>query len=115
MKILLVEDDSNVSWIVVTMLRNHGHAVVVADSPKSAARALSYSKTFDRVLTDFQMPLSGGIEVIKMAKEACPETKVCLMSGQLDDTLKKMAEEAGADCTIAKPFAFAELRKVLDI
>ncbi len=80
MKILLVEDNYEVSLITVEYLTELGHhAVAVADA-ESAVKRLG-GHTFDVVMTDVSLPGMSGIDLAKEIIKQYPALPVVISSG----------------------------------
>ena len=66
MKIMLAEDDTNISTIAkISLEQLGGHKVTYAKDGEEALRLLLSSETFDVVLLDEMMPKMSGISVCK--------------------------------------------------
>lgn len=80
--ILVVDDDVHVLKLVAGFLRDSGHNILTAEN---AAAALALAKTHEGsihlLLSDFEMPEMGGIELATALTLARPEIKVLMMSG----------------------------------
>ena len=100
-KILVVDDDPQVSEVLELMLKKLGHKVTVFNTGKKAVSAFTDGQ-YNMVITDLGMPDLTGREVAKAIKEKKPDTPVLLITGwgvQLE--LDEMPE---IDGLIAKPF-----------
>ena len=108
LKILLVEDDPEMTDHIVHALQEHGHDVEVSrDGHNGAARARSGEHA--ALIVDRMLPGMDGLSLVQQLRaEACrtPVLFLTTMNG-LDDRVEGL--EAGADDYLAKPFAFAEL------
>jgi DNA-binding NtrC family response regulator len=103
MKILLVEDEVTIAVTLADDLEAAGHSVEhVADGSKAIARLAE--EAFDCVVSDVRLPGADGLEVLRAAKRARPETEVLLMTAYatIDHVVAAMRE--GADDYIQKPF-----------
>jgi two-component system chemotaxis response regulator CheY len=109
--ILVIDDDVAVRSILGRMLARAGYTVVEAGDTHAGLAALQ-AHPIDLVITDIVMPGSGGYQVIRMVKTLRPQAKVLAISGGRVFTARDMLESAaavGADWTLAKPVAQAEL------
>lgn len=100
-RIMLVDDDPQVSEVLDLMLKKLGHEVTVINSGRAAISAFKDGQ-YDLVITDLGMPDVTGREVAKAVKKEKPGTPVLLITGwgvQLE--LDEMPE---IDGLIAKPF-----------
>ncbi len=109
MRILLVEDDPEVSAFIVKGLRESGHTVEHADNGRDGL-FLAASETFDIILLDRMLP--GGIDglrILETLRSQENKTPVLIISAlaQVDERVRGL--KAGGDDYLTKPFAFAEL------
>ena len=101
-KILLVDDDAEVSDVLGLMLQQLGCKVRVTSSGKEALRAFKRGD-YGLVITDLGMPDMSGTDVAKAVKGARPETPVILITGWgIQVGLKELPE---IDGVIEKPFS----------
>ena len=103
-KILLVDDDPEVSEVLELMLDQIGNEVTVVSQGQEAITRFEQGD-YDLVITDLGMPDISGWEVAKAVKQKSPGTPVVLITGwgvQLDS---EQRNESGVDGVIAKPFS----------
>jgi len=101
-KILLVDDDPEVSDILGLTLQQLGHRVRIATSGKEALSALKQGD-YRLVITDLGMPDMSGRDVARAVKDLKPGTPVMLITGWgVQPDSEKMAE---IDGVIEKPFS----------
>ncbi len=107
MKILLAEDDVDLSDVTAFALRRQGFAVLLA---YSGAQALQHHKDErpDVVLLDLTLPGPDGLEVLRRIREHA-ETPVIVLTGRADEGSMVEAFSAGADDYVTKPFSFRQL------
>lgn len=108
MRILIIEDDVEISGFILKSLQQHGHvADVISDGIDGLSAAVS--GTYDAIILDRMLPRLDGISVIKALRSEGIKTPVIFLSalGDLDYRLEGL--KAGADDYLAKPFAFSEL------
>ena len=77
MKVLLVEDEETIAVTLGDDLRAAGHEVRHTPDGKEALHILK-SEVFDCVITDVRLPGADGMQVLRAAKEARPETEVLI-------------------------------------
>lgn len=114
--ILVIDDEPGVRQTVHRILILAGHSVVEAEDG-AAALSQMRSEAPAVVLTDILMPGTEGIETIFKIRRALPETRIIAMSGggQAGNfDFLKLAERAGADAVLAKPFRAVELTEAVD-
>ncbi len=83
MKILVVDDNSDIRDIVVRMLKSLGHDVITADDGKPGAR-LCLTERPDLTITDMSMLHMDGPEMIENVRKRWPEARFLGMSASTD-------------------------------
>ena len=108
MRLLVVEDQKDLSEIIVRKLKNEGYAVDACYDGKDALNYLA-SADYDGVLLDIMLPGLTGIGVLKKMRGDGDSTPVLLLTalGSVDDRVAGL--DAGADDYLTKPFDFDEL------
>ena len=107
MRILVVDDDVNVSEVVERYLRREGFEVeVVADGRVAVDRALAAPP--DLVVLDLMLPGLDGLEVCRRLRALAP-VPVIMLTARGDESDRVIGLELGADDYVAKPFSPKEL------
>lgn len=82
MKVLLVEDESDLLSLVSEALDHHGVTVTEAESGGKALEVLSKGNPFDVLVSDIAMPGNiSGIDVAYEVLKAYPNMRIILTSG----------------------------------
>lgn len=110
-KILVVEDDQFFREALKDFLTKN-YSVLEAPNGQSAKEILSMQEDIDLVLSDIQMPVCNGIELLEWSKKNKPIPFV-IMTGFSTVLETKSAYEIGAKGFIAKPFKTADLMSTL--
>lgn len=107
-KILLVEDDSTLSFIVEDALTREGFDVVCASNGKSGLKMFEESNP-DMIVADVMMPKIDGFEMVRKIRLTSPAVPVLFLTARtaLDDVVKGF--ELGANDYLRKPFQILEL------
>lgn len=107
-KVLLVEDDSTLSFIVEDALTREGFEVATANNGESGLRKFEEFHP-DVVVADVMMPKMDGFEMVKLIRLKSPHTPVLFLTARtaLDDVVHGF--EIGANDYIRKPFQISEL------
>lgn len=114
MKILLIEDEVQVSGFIRQGLEEQHHEVEVAYDGTLGER-LGLSRAYDVVILDIVIPGINGFELCKTLKKEKPQLPV-LMLTTLSTTADKLTGfDAGADDYLVKPFEFEELLARLNV
>ena len=106
-KILVVDDERQITRVLKTTLSSHGYAIRTAADGDEAVHIIDeWSPAL--VITDLRMPNMNGVELCRhvRAKSAIP---IIVLSVRGDEHTKVEALDAGADDYITKPFGVSEL------
>lgn len=108
MRILLVEDDANLSEDLRAQLTMEHFEVDVAFDGLIAERLIQRNR-YDCILLDVNIPGKNGYDLIKSIRYRQISTPVIMITafGEIEDKLTGF--ESGADDYITKPFYFKEL------
>lgn len=108
MRLLLAEDERELSNALVAILKHNNYSV---DAVYDGADALNYgmSENYDGIILDIMMPKMNGIEVLKRLREKGLDTPVLLLTAksEIDDKISGL--DSGADDYLTKPFVMGEL------
>lgn len=106
-KILLVEDESNIRNMVMTMLENAGYQIITAETCGRAVMMYA-SHLPDLVILDLGLPDKDGMYLLETIRRESM-TPVIVLSARTDEGDKVQALDAGANDYVTKPFGSAEL------
>jgi two-component system OmpR family response regulator len=108
MRLLLVEDDTEVANYLTKGLKENGFVVDHASDGKEGL-FLATSEGYDVMIIDRMLPALDGLVIVKSVRAAGKITPVLILStlGEVDDRVEGL--QAGADDYLTKPFAFSEL------
>jgi DNA-binding response OmpR family regulator len=108
MKILIVEDEEELSKNIATYLKQESYICDLAYDYKSALDKI-YEFDYDCILLDITLPDGNGLNILKDLKDNKKADGVIIVSAKdaLDDKLKGL--KLGADDYISKPFHLSEL------
>ena len=107
-RLLIVEDDRTFAKIISSFLQKNDFEVEVCVKGQEAFKKLE-EKRFDLVITDFRLPDTTGIEVLRHLKESNIQIPVILMTGYSDIRIAVNAMKLGAHDYIVKPINPDEL------
>ena len=108
MRLLVVEDDPQISDFVAGGLRQAGYAVdTVADGEGALRQALAVD--YDAAVVDLMLPRRDGLSLIEALRQRGVAMPVLILSAKrsVDDRVRGL--QTGGDDYLTKPFAFAEL------
>ncbi len=108
MRILLAEDEQQLSRAVAAVLTHMKYEVDVADNGLEAVD-LAASNTYDCMVLDIMMPVMDGIEALTKIRASGDVTPVIMLTAKAEVSDRVAGLDAGADDYLTKPFAIAEL------
>lgn len=106
-KILIVEDEEDISNFLSALLTANGYVVLCAQSGREAI-SLAASHTPDLVLLDLGLPDVEGMAVLADIR-SWSDMPVIIVSARQDETEKVDTLDAGANDYVTKPFGNGEL------
>lgn len=114
MKILIIEDDKQVSEYVAKGIKEAGHNIDCASDGKDGL-FLATTEQYDAMIFDRMLPSLDGLTILKTIRGSGNDTPVLILSalGDVDDKVKGL--RAGGDDYLVKPFAFAELLARIEV
>lgn len=107
-RLLLVEDDPNLGFIVKDNLEDRGYHVTLCENGAIAEEILEKEK-FDLLLLDVMLPKKDGFSIAEDIRAKNVKTPIIFMTARemLEDKIRGF--RAGADDYITKPFELEEL------
>lgn len=116
MRILVVEDETELADAIAAGLRREGYAVDVANDVAGAVDRLVVS-TYDLVTLDLNLPDGDGLELARRLREdpdlapidGGPQPRILMVTARDAIGERVSGLDEGADDYLVKPFAFAEL------
>src|SRR3982074_2566895 len=106
-RILVVDDEQEITLVLRSGLAKHGYDVRVAGEGE-AALDLFQAWTPDLVITDLSMPNMNGLKLCQRLREIS-SVPIIVLSVKGEEATKVEALDAGADDYITKPFGMDEL------
>ncbi len=111
-RVLIADDEESIRHVLVTLLGERGFEVRAVADGEEALRELS-TADFDALVTDVRMPKLNGLDLVRAAQTASPETTIIVMSAYGSHDLAIEAMKAGAYDYLGKPFRPDEVLLVL--
>ena len=106
-RVLVVDDEVQITRVLRRSLSGHGYEVQTAADGEEALEAFKSWKP-DLVVTDLAMPNMSGLELCRRLR-AASAVPIIVLSAKGDERIKVEALDAGADDYITKPFGMDEL------
>jgi two-component system chemotaxis response regulator CheY len=104
MKVLIADDSESLRQIVEFTLTENGHEVTAAPDGKAALE--KFSADYKLVITDLNMPVMNGIELIKAIRAGNVNkfVPIIMLTTESEEQKRNEAKQAGATAWITKPF-----------
>ncbi|MDT4969376.1 MAG: two-component system, OmpR family, operon response regulator KdpE [Acidobacteriota bacterium] len=106
-RILIVDDEPQLTRVLRTGLKSHGYDVRVAADGQSGLEAFGDWQP-DLLLTDLAMPNVDGLELCRRVR-AVSQIPIIVLSAKGEEKTKVEALDIGADDYVTKPFGIDEL------
>jgi CheY-like chemotaxis protein len=109
-KVLVVDDEIHIVHVVAIKLRNNGYEVVSAENGAEAFE-LACQENPDIIVTDFQMPVMTGLELVEKLRQ-CEQTRnipVILLTARNFAISQEQQEQLQISDCLSKPFSPKEL------
>ncbi len=108
MKILLVDDEKELTVPLSKVLSHEGYQVDVADNGRDGSK-LAQNNNYDLLILDWMLPKKSGLEICRELRSRSLNTPVLFLTAKdtIDDRV--LGLDAGADDYIIKPFELREL------
>ena len=108
MKLLLAEDEKELSNALVAVLKANNYIV---DAVYDGADAYDWAVTddYDGIILDIMMPKRNGIDVLAQLRKDGIKTPVLLLTAKSEVEDRVLGLDTGADDYLTKPFAMKEL------
>ena len=116
-KVLVVDDEIHIVHVVAIKLRNNGYEVIPAENGADALELACKEKP-DIIVTDFQMPVMTGLELVEKLRrnEATKDIPVIMLTARGFAVEDEQKEDLQISRFLSKPFSPKELlRSIEDI
>jgi two-component system alkaline phosphatase synthesis response regulator PhoP len=115
LKVLVVDDEIHIVQVVAVKLRNNGFDVITCENGAQALE-LASNENPDIIVTDFQMPVMTGLELIEnlRSRPATADIPVILLTARgfaIEDGQK---ENLKISACVSKPFSPRELLQSIE-
>lgn len=107
-KILIVEDDRQLSATIVDWLTTQGHVPEPVYKGTDGLERLKFYK-YDVVVLDWELPGLSGPDLCRQYRDAGGQTPILMLTGKKEVEEKETGLDSGADDYLTKPFHMKEL------
>lgn len=108
MKILLAEDEKDMSAALVAILTHSGYEVDPVYDGEAAVQ-MAQQHSYDCMVFDIMMPKLDGVQALQQIRDGGDVTPVIMLTAKSEVADRINGLDAGADDYLTKPFAMAEL------
>jgi two-component system alkaline phosphatase synthesis response regulator PhoP len=114
-KVLVVDDEIHIIHVVAIKLRNNGYEVITAANGAEAFE-LARSEKPDILVTDFQMPVMSGLELVGKIRqtETTRDIPVILLTARSFAIEDEQREQLRISDCLSKPFSPKELLRSIE-
>lgn len=109
MKILIIEDEKELSDNIVTFLNSENYLCEQAFTHDEASMKVNVYE-YDCIVLDITLPDGNGLDILKQIRENQNQVGVIIVSAKDSIKDKIIGLEVGADDYLAKPFSLPELK-----
>jgi DNA-binding response OmpR family regulator len=108
MKILLIEDESDLAQSIVILLSKEGYSIEWVDKYKEAVKRID-QRNYDCFLVDISLPDGNGLNIVRLLKEINTDSGIIVITAKNSFNDRIEGLDLGADDYLSKPFHLAEL------
>jgi len=108
-KILLVEDEQHISFMLQYNLQAEGYEIVAAMNGKTALNLYQSEKPFDAIILDVNLPEVDGFQILEQIRLEDTRTGILMLTARASDQDRLVGLTGGADDYLTKPFNLLEL------
>ena len=108
MRILVIEDFIDISYMMKIELEKYGYSVDVSNNGEEGEEK-AYVNSYDVILLDLILPDKSGIDILKFLRTNKINTPVIVVSARSEESVIIQALNNGADDFIIKPFSYEVL------
>jgi CheY-like chemotaxis protein len=114
-EVLVADDEPAVALAIKSALRFCGYSVCTVHDGKAALeRVQAEPNRFSAVLSDHNMPVLGGVALVKALRAERYPGRIVIISGYLTRENEVQYKELGVDQILSKPFNLERLRLALE-
>ena len=108
MKILLAEDEEQLSRVLVAAMKSVNYDVDAVFNGRDAVE-LAKKNSYDVIILDIMMPIMDGITALKQIRKSGDKTYVLMLTAKAEIDDRVTGLDSGADDYLTKPFSYNEL------
>ncbi len=109
----IFDDDENILELCSFILEQKGYTIKTYENCNNIVEHLKQDKP-DLIFMDNWIPEMGGIQATKLIKADAELRDIPVIYFSANNDIKLLAEKAGADKYLAKPFDITELEQIVE-
>lgn len=113
LKLLFVEDEEDLINIITDTLNKLQANFVTARNGQEGLDVLAQHDDIDAVITDINMPIMNGLEMIEEIKKTNKDLPIVIMSAHTETEYIRSAKELGVENYLLKPFDFIKFIELM--
>ncbi len=108
--IVVIDDDLTILNITKMGLERQGFKVTLFSKPDEAISYFQeHNSIIDLIITDKNMPIITGEEILRIFKKTCPLIPIIVLTGFLDEEEAQELNRLGSSKNLLKPISLKEL------
>ena len=111
-KVLLFDDDADILELCTVILSSKGYDVVTSSTCENLLHTVELAQP-DIIFMDNWIPVTGGIVATRELKSHPTFKNIPVIYFSANNNVPGLAEEAGADAYLAKPFDIVALEEII--
>lgn len=108
MRILVAEDEQQLSHVLSSAMTASGYQVDIANNGQEAVEQAK-ENAYDVIILDIMMPVKSGLETLKEIRATGNRTYIMMLTAMGEEDDKVTGLDTGADDYLTKPFSLKEL------
>ena len=108
MRILVAEDEQQLSHVLSSAMTASGYQVDIATNGQEAVEQAK-ENAYDVIILDIMMPIKSGLEALREIRATGNRTYIMMLTAMGEEDDKVTGLDAGADDYLTKPFSLKEL------
>ncbi|MCG2676411.1 response regulator [bacterium] len=110
-KVLIIDDERDMCWILRKVFEDVGYKVVTAHKGREGIEKARKDRA-DLAILDLKLPDMNGLEVLPTLKKINPKMSIVVITAFGTQEMKEAALDLGADHFLDKPFRVEKILKV---
>jgi DNA-binding NarL/FixJ family response regulator len=115
LRCLIADDHPAVLAAMSAFVEERGFELLGPATDGERALQLVAEHRPDIAFVDYRMPRGSGATLLQALKEASPETRIIVFTGQADEQVARAALAAGADALVLKEAPLVDLVRAVDL